>query len=214
MNQDQILLVNQILRAYRAALPKGGHLFNILVKLYKMKDTKALDDVDSEQYPTFVYFYKGCDVVSVKQIEFNYDDDKPIDVGCDWLYQFFEEMSYDEYLLRYGSAQNNNSNISNQEKLLDEKLKPFDDSELQSAQKGMDNLIKNAKNSSILDKYLFGENAGKYYNNSTENRSPANMTQEGANEFVVNYAPKSPITTSQQSTIAYSTPGNFNRSNR
>lgn len=210
-NDDQMKLAKQILRAYRAALPKGGHLFNILVKMYRMQDTRALDDVDSSQYPTFVYFYKGCDLKSVKQIEFNYEDDKPIDVPCEWVYQFFEEMTFDEYLQRYGSAAEDD--VASKEEAVDDEFKPFDDSDLPSAQEGIDNLINDAKNSPILDKYLFGKDAGKYYDNSTGNRSPANMTSEGASNFVQDYAPKSPATNSSQTTtVAYSTPGNFNRS--
>lgn len=211
-NDDQLKLVKQILRSYRAALPKGGHLFNILVKMYRMQDTKALDDVDSSEYPTFVYFYKGCDLKSVKQIEFNYDDDKPIDVPCEWMYQFFEEMTFDEYLQKYGSAADD-TDIESKEDAIESQFESFDDSDLPSAQEGMDNLINGAKNSPILDKYLFGKDAGKYHDNSTGNRSPANMTSEGASNFVQDYAPKSPVTNSSQTTtVAYSTPGNFNRS--
>ena len=93
----------QILRSYRHALPTSGHLYNILVKLYRMKDVRALDDVDEEEYPTFVYFFKGCDVKTVSPIEFDYNNDKPVDVSCEWVYQYFEEMTFTEYLQRYGS---------------------------------------------------------------------------------------------------------------
>jgi len=105
-SEEDLQRYTQILRAYRRPLPEGGHIYNILVKMYRMKDARALDDVDSTAYPTFVYYFKGCDLKTVKSIEWDYDNDKPIDISCEWIYQFFEELSYTEYLQRYGSEAN------------------------------------------------------------------------------------------------------------
>ena len=101
-NEEQIARYTQLLRAYRQAIPDGGHLYNILVKMYKMKDVQAFSE-DNEVQPSFVYFFVGCDLQTVNQIDFNYDDDKPIDVSCVWVYQYFEELTFDEYKQRYGA---------------------------------------------------------------------------------------------------------------
>ena len=102
-NEEQIARYTQLLRAYRQAIPDGGHLYNILVKMYKMKDVQAFSE-DNEVQPSFVYFFVGCDLQTVNQIDFNYDDDKPIDVSCVWVYQYFEELTFDEYKQRYGAG--------------------------------------------------------------------------------------------------------------
>ena len=102
-NEEQIARYTQLLRSYRQAIPDGGHLYNILVKIYKMKDVQAFSE-DNEVQPSFVYFFVGCDLQTVNQIDFNYDDDKPIDVSCVWVYQYFEELSFDEYKQRYGAG--------------------------------------------------------------------------------------------------------------
>lgn len=102
-NEEQIARYTQLLRAYRQAIPDGGHLYNILIKMYKMKDVQAFSE-DNEVQPSFVYFFVGCDLQTVNQIDFNYDDDKPIDVSCVWVYQYFEELSFDEYKQRYGAG--------------------------------------------------------------------------------------------------------------
>lgn len=102
-NEEQIARYTQLLRAYRQAIPDGGHLYNILVKIYKMKDVQAFSE-DNEVQPLFVYFFVGCDLQTVNQIDFNYDDDKPIDVSCVWMYQYFEELTFDEYRQRYGAG--------------------------------------------------------------------------------------------------------------
>ena len=102
-NEEQIARYTQLLRSYRQAIPDGGHLYNILVKIYKMKDVQAFSE-DNEVQPSFVYFFVGCDLQTVNQIDFNYDDDKPIDVSCVWVYQYFEELTFDEYKQRYGAG--------------------------------------------------------------------------------------------------------------
>ena len=101
--EEQIAKYEQILRAYRQSIPDGSHLYNILVKMYKMKDVRAFGE-DEDIRPTFVYYFVGCDLQTVNQINFNYDDDKPIDVSCVWLYQYYEELSFDEYKQRYGAG--------------------------------------------------------------------------------------------------------------
>ena len=101
--EEQIAKYEQILRAYRQSIPDGSHLYNILVKMYKMKDVRAFGE-DEDIRPTFVYYFVGCDLQTVNQIDFNYDDDKPIDVSCVWLYQYYEELSFDEYKQRYGAG--------------------------------------------------------------------------------------------------------------
>ena len=101
--EEQIAKYKQILRAYRQSIPDGSHLYNILVKMYKMKDVRAFGE-DEDIRPTFVYYFVGCDLQTVNQIDFNYDDDKPIDVSCVWLYQYYEELSFDEYKQRYGAG--------------------------------------------------------------------------------------------------------------
>lgn len=102
-NEEQIARYTQLLRAYRQAIPDGGHLYNILVKMYRMKDVQAFSE-DTEVQPSFVYFFVGCDLQTVNQIDFDYDNDKPIDVSCVWLYQYFEELTFDEYKQRYGAG--------------------------------------------------------------------------------------------------------------
>jgi hypothetical protein len=102
-DEEQIAHYTQLLRAYRQAIPDGGHLYNILIKMYRMKDVQAFSE-DNDVQPSFVYFFVGCDLQTVNQIDFNYDDDKPIDVSCVWLYQYFEELTFDEYRQRYGAG--------------------------------------------------------------------------------------------------------------
>lgn len=99
---DNIDMMNSAIAAYRKFIENYAHEFNILVKLYRAADAKALGDTEKNEYPTFVYFFKGCDVASVKQFKFDYNSDKPIDIGASFMYQYFEEMTYEEYLLRYG----------------------------------------------------------------------------------------------------------------
>ena len=101
--EEQIAKYKQMLRAYRRSIPDSSHLYNILVKMYKMQDVRAFGE-DEDIRPTFVYYFVGCDLQTVNQIDFNYDDDKPIDVSCVWLYQYFEELSFDEYKQRYGAG--------------------------------------------------------------------------------------------------------------
>ncbi len=99
---NNIDMMNSAIAAYRKFIDNYAHEFNILVKLYRAADTKALGDTKKNEYPTFVYFFKGCDVASVKQFKLDYNSDKPIDIGASFMYQYFEEMTYEEYLLRYG----------------------------------------------------------------------------------------------------------------
>lgn len=99
---DNIDMMNSAIAAYRKFIENYAHEFNILVKLYRAADAKALGDTKKNEYPTFVYFFKGCDVASVKQFKLDYNSDKPIDIGASFMYQYFEEMTYEEYLLRYG----------------------------------------------------------------------------------------------------------------
>lgn len=120
-SEEQIAKYTQILRAYRQAIPDSGHLYNILVKMYKMKDVQAFGE-DTDTVPTFVYYFVGCDVQTIKPIEFDYDNDKPIDVQCDWLYQYYEELTFDEYNKRYGSEANYepNGNVTAELESIDE----------------------------------------------------------------------------------------------
>lgn len=99
---NNIDMMNSAIAAYRKFIDNYAHEFNILVKLYRAADAKALGDTKKNEYPTFVYFFKGCDVARVKQFKFDYNSDKPIDIGASFMYQYFEEMTYEEYLLRYG----------------------------------------------------------------------------------------------------------------
>lgn len=99
---DNIDMMNSAIAAYRKFIDNYAHEFNILVKLYRAADAKAFGDTKKNEYPTFVYFFKGCDVAGVKQFKLDYNSDKPIDIGASIIYQYFEEMTYEEYLLRYG----------------------------------------------------------------------------------------------------------------
>lgn len=99
---DNIDIMNSAIAAYRKFIDNYAHEFNILVKLYRAADAKAFGDTKKNEYPTFVYFFKGCDVAGVKQFKLDYNSDKPIDIGASIMYQYFEEMTYEEYLLRYG----------------------------------------------------------------------------------------------------------------
>lgn len=99
---DNIDMMNSAIAAYRKFIDNYAHEFNILVKLYRAADAKAFGDTNKNEYPTFVYFFKGCDVAGVKQFKLDYNSDKPIDIGASFMYQYFEEMTYEEYLLRYG----------------------------------------------------------------------------------------------------------------
>lgn len=119
--EEQVEKYTQLLRAYRQAIPDGAHLYNILVKMYKMKDVQAFSE-DILEVPTFVYYFVGCDLQTVKSIDFNYDNDKPVDIQCDWLYQYYEEMTFDEYNKRYGSEANYepNGNVEAELESIDE----------------------------------------------------------------------------------------------
>lgn len=99
---NNIDLLNATIASYRKFLDNYAHQFNILVKLYRAADTKAFGDTNKNEFPTFVYFFKDCDVASVKQFKLDYNSDKPIDISASFMYQYFEEMTYEEYLLRYG----------------------------------------------------------------------------------------------------------------
>lgn len=99
---DNIDMMNSAIAAYRKFIDNYAHEFNILVKLYRAADAKAFGDTKKNEYPTFVYFFKGCDVAGVKQFKLDYNSDKPIDIDASFMYQYFEEMTYEEYLLRYG----------------------------------------------------------------------------------------------------------------
>ena len=99
---DNIDMMNSAIAAYRKFIDNYAHEFNILVKLYRAADAKAFGDTKKNEYPTFVYFFKGCDVAGIKQFKLDYNSDKPIDIGASIMYQYFEEMTYEEYLLRYG----------------------------------------------------------------------------------------------------------------
>lgn len=185
-SEDQFNMQKQILKSYRAALPKGGHLFNILVKMYKMKDTRMLEDAKEDQYPTFVYYYKGCDLKSVRQIEFDYNSDKPIDVSCEWIYQYFEELTFDEYLQRYGSVAEENDN--HQEDAIEQKMNETFEDYLPSSQKTMDDIVNGFSNSDIVKK----------------------MRSRKATSQMKGYVPSNV----SSSAPAYSTAGNYDRSYR
>lgn len=98
---DNIDLLNAAISSYRKYIDNYAHEFNILVKLYRASDAKIYSDFDEDEYPTFVYFFKGCDVSKVNQFKLDYNSDKPIDITASFMYQYFEEMTYEEYLLRY-----------------------------------------------------------------------------------------------------------------
>lgn len=185
-NEDQFDMQRQILKSYRTALSKGGHLFNILVKMYRMQDTKMLDDMSDMEYPTFVYYYKGCDLKSVKQIEFDYNSDKPIDVSCEWIYQYFEELTYDEYSQRYGSIAEEDT--ASQEDTAEQKMNESFEDDLPSNQKTMDDIVGGFNNSDIVKK-MRSRRATSQMNGYT----PSNVSS---------------------SAPAYSTAGNYDRSYR
>lgn len=86
-----------------------------------MKDVQAFSE-DILEVPTFVYYFVGCDLQTVKSVDFNYDNDKPVDIQCDWLYQYYEEMTFDEYNKRYGSEANYepNGNVEAELESIDE----------------------------------------------------------------------------------------------
>lgn len=149
-HEDQFNTQKQILKSYRAALPKGGHLFNILVKMYRMEDTRMLEDAEEDQYPTFVYYYKGCDLKSVRQIEFDYNSDKPIDVSCEWIYQYFEELTFEEYSQRYGSITKEDDSL--QEDAIEQKMNESFKDNLPSGQKTMNDIVGGFNNSDVVKK--------------------------------------------------------------
>lgn len=186
INEDQFDTQRQILKPYRMALPKGGHLFNILVKVYRMQDTKMLDDLSDMEYPTFVYYYKGCDLKTVKQIEFDYNSDKPTDVSCEWIYQYFEELTYNEYSQRYGSAAEEDT-IS-QEDAVEQKINESFKDDLPSNQKTMNDIVNGFNDSSIVKK----------------------MRSMKATSQMKGYVPS----VVSSSAPAYSTTGNYDRSYR
>ena len=185
-SEDRFDMQKQILKSYRAALPKGGHLFNILVKVYRMRDTKMLDDLSDMEYPTFVYYYKGCDLKSVKQIELDYNSDKPIDVSCEWIYQYFEELTYDEYSQRYGSA--TEEDTTSRESTVEQKSNESFKDDLPSNQQTMNDIIGGFNNSDIVKK----------------------MRSRKASSQMTGYTPSN----ISSSAPAYNTTGNYNRSYR
>lgn len=186
-SEDQFNMQKQILKSYRAALPKGGHLFNILVKMYRMEDTRMLEDAEEDQYPTFVYYYKGCDLKSVRQIEFDYNSDKPIDVSCEWIYQYFEELTFEEYSQRYGSvAEEEDTGL--QEDAIEQKMNESFKDVLPSNQKTMNDIVDGFSNSDIVKK----------------------MRSRKATSQMKGYTPSNV----SNSAPAYSTAGNYDRSYR
>lgn len=101
---EDFLAQQQILKSYRKYLADKAHQFNIVVKLYKSADTVAFGMLGEDAWPTLVYYFAGCDVQQVDRFDLDYTQDSPIDINCSFMYQYFEELTYQEYMVRYGTA--------------------------------------------------------------------------------------------------------------
>lgn len=85
---------------YRMLLLNHGHLFNIVVSLYRASNAHAFN-MYSESEPSFVYMFHMCDMTNVGGATYDYRSDKPIDITATFTYQYFEELSFAAYKAKY-----------------------------------------------------------------------------------------------------------------
>ena len=123
---------------------------------------------------------------SVRQIDFDYDSDKPIDVSCEWVYQYFEELTFEEYVQRYGSVTEEDNSL--QEEIIEQKMNDSFKDTLPSNQKTMDDIVSGFNDSDIVKK----------------------MRSRKSTSQMKGYVPNNV----SSSTPAYSTTGNYDRSYR
>jgi len=81
----------------RFALIDHGHQFNIAIYLYRPINAHAFNPFAEGQTPDYVYFFHKCDLYQIGNINFDYTKDSAIDMVGTFMYQHFEEMTFDEY---------------------------------------------------------------------------------------------------------------------
>jgi hypothetical protein len=138
------------------------YLFDIVLKLYRPCDAHAFGD-NKKNHPQYIYHYHKCWIKNLGSIELNYNDDTPIDREVVFSYQYLTTSTYDEYLAKYLSQPR------------------------EASQEEMINYFENIHDlHELLDLDLDDE----FVDNTTMNRSPANMSEDAARDFVETYAPK------------------------
>lgn len=136
------------------------YLFDIVLKLYRPCDAHAFGD-NKRNHPQYIYHYHKCWIKNFGSIELNYNDDTPIDREVVFSYQYLTTSTYDEYLAKHLS---------------------------QPREASQEEMINYADNLSYLpDLPDFDD---EFVDNTTMNRSPANMSEGAARDFVETYAPK------------------------
>lgn len=92
--------IDFVVPTYRMLLLNHGHLFNIVVSLYRAAHAHAFN-MYSEHEPSFVYMFHMCDLMNVGSATYDYRSDKPIDITAMFTYQYFEELSFSAYKAKY-----------------------------------------------------------------------------------------------------------------
>lgn len=115
---------------------------------------------NKKNHPQYIYHYHKCWIKNLGSIELNYNDDTPIDREVVFSYQYLTTSTYDEYLAKHLS---------------------------QPREASQDEMINYADNLSYLPDL---PDLDEDVDNTTMNRSPANMSEGAARDFVETYAPK------------------------
>lgn len=136
------------------------YLFDVVLKLYRPCDAHAFGD-NKRNHPQYIYHYHKCWIKNIGSIELNYNDDTQIDREVVFSYQYLTTSTYDEYLAK---------NLS------------------QPREASQDEMINYVEN--IHDLHELPDLDDEFVDNTTMNRSPANMSEGAARDFVETYAPK------------------------
>lgn len=136
------------------------YLFDIVLKLYRPCDAHAFGD-NKKNHPQYIYHYHKCWIKNLGSIELNYNDDTPIDREVVFSYQYLTTSTYDEYLAKH---------LSQPKEVSQEEMINY-----------IDNIIALSELPDLDDEFV---------DNTTMNRSPANMSEGAARDFVETYAPK------------------------
>lgn len=115
----------------------------------------------AENKPQYVYHYHKCWIKNLGSIDLNYDDDNPIDRTVILSYQYLTTSTYDEYLAK---------NLYTPKEMSQEEILDYID------------------NVEALNEL---EDLDVDIDDTTMNRSPANMTEKAAKDFVETYAANS-----------------------
>ena len=136
------------------------YLFDIVLKLYRPCDAHAFGD-NKKNHPQYIYHYHKCWIKNIGSIELNYNDDTQIDREVVFSYQYLTTSTYAEYLAKHLS---------------------------QPREASQEEMINYADNLSYLPD--LPDLDDEFVDNTTMNRSPANMSEGAARDFVETYAPK------------------------